>query len=676
MMQHNSLSVPAPTEFQRRFHEKPTAEPIKGLDRFAKGLMGRWARRSGVRRQWEQKVQAALALADELRKVSDAALDSQIKKRIELAKLRGPMCLTPVVEDLAWVCELSRRKLGLTPYSVQMEAALALCQGYLTEIDTGEGKTLSLAIAASLSTLGGGRCHLITANDYLAERDAQTMAPLYESLGLSVGFVVGATEPQARLEAYRNPVVYTTAKEVAADYLRDRLVLGEFDCSGRRYTARRLAGLRENSGAMVQRGLFRAFVDEADNGLIDEATTPLIISQQQKVEHLEAACRAAWFVAQQLVEGVDYRVWRSERRLEYLPRGRDSARELGDYPESPLWACPTRRSQLVSLGLEAREFFKQGSHYIIEKKYIGTATSPIVIVDESTGRPMPNRSWKLGMHQMVEAKEGLPMTPPTQTIAQISFQTFFRKYGQLAGATGTAREIATEVWQTYDLATIRIPRNKPKQVSHGGVHFFITAEAKEAAVLDAIRSSQSTGQPVLVGTQSVTTSERMASRLQWSGILCEVLNATRLEEEAKIVAMAGQRGNVTISTNMAGRGTDIKLGSGVEALGGLHVIATEPHSSRRVERQLFGRAARQGAKGAISAYYSWEDDLFTRYLPQGLLKLCLFVNKSRLLGPLTGVFNSAVLSLVQRRAERMNKAARKQVADNEYRQRSELGFSR
>ena len=671
-----SATTSVPSEFQRRFYEKPAEEPVKGLDQIAKRLLGCWARRPNVRKQWQQKVLAALNLAPDLQKVSDASLNSQILKRIELAKLRGPMCLEPAVEDLAWVCELARRKLGLRPYPVQMQAALALCQGYLAEIDTGEGKTLSLAIAASLSTLGGGRCHIITANDYLAERDANTMAPLYESLGLGVGFVVGKTEPVARQSAYRKPVVYTTAKEVAADYLRDRLVLGENECSGPRYLARRLAGLAERSRAMVQRGLFRAFVDEADNGLIDEATTPLIISQQQNVVDLEAACRAAWFVAQQLVEGVDYRVWRSERRLEFLPRGRDSARELGEYPESPLWVCPTRRSQLVLLGLEAREFFKLGAHYIIEEKFVGTSTSPIVIVDESTGRPMPNRSWKLGMHQMVEAKEGLAMTPPTQTIAQVSFQTFFRKYGQLAGATGTAREIAAEVWQTYDLATIRIPRNKPKQVKNRGVHFFSSQEDKENAVLDAIRAAQASGQPVLVGTQSVTASERMASRLQWSGILCEVLNATRLEEEAKIVAMAGQRGNVTISTNMAGRGTDIKLAAGVEELGGLCVIATEPLSSRRVERQLFGRAARQGAKGTIAAYYSWEDDLFTRYMPSAMRRLCIIVNKWRVLNYVTVIFNRMILSLVQQRAEKMAKISRKQLSENEYRQRSALGFSK
>lgn len=442
----DAASIPAPTEFQSRFYEKSAEEPVKGLDRIAKGLLGRWARRGSVRKQWDQKVREALAQRVELEKVSDEALDSQIAKRIELARLQGPMCLEPTVEDLAWVCELSRRKLGLTPYPVQMQAALALCQGYLAEIDTGEGKTLSLAIAASLSTLGGGRCHIITANDYLAERDAQTMAPLYRSLGIGVGFVIGKTEVEERIQAYWNPVVYTTAKEVAADYLRDRLVLAEFDCSGQRNSARRLGGLRDRSHGMAQRGLFRAFVDEADNGLIDEATTPLIISQPQMVSDLEPACRAAWFVAQQLVENVDYRVWRQERRLEFLARGRDSARELGDYPSSPLWACPTRRSQLVQLGLEVREFYKLGTHYIIEKKFIGSPTSPIVIVDESTGRPMPNRSWKLGMHQMVEAKEDLPMTPPTQTIAQISFQSFFRKYGRLAGATGTAKEIASEVW--------------------------------------------------------------------------------------------------------------------------------------------------------------------------------------------------------------------------------------
>lgn len=662
----------APSDFQSRFYEREVLPPLKGMDVWAKGLVGRWSRRSSVRKRWQEKVDTALGLLADLREESDAALDSSLKRCCVEARLKGPLCLKPSAESLALVCEASRRSLGLTPYPVQMMAALALCEGYLAEIDTGEGKTLSLALAASLACMGGGYCHIVTANDYLAARDAKNMRALYQRIGLEFGSVTSGSEPVERSDAYAKQVVYTTAKEVAADYLRDRIFLGDSTCSGRRYSAKRLSGRSRGYAGMAQRGLFRAFIDEADNGLIDEATTPLIISRQQEMDDLEVACRAAWFVAAEMEEGRDFRVWASQRRVEFTPYGRQLARASGLYPEAALWQCPTRRSQLVQLGLEAREFFLKGTHYVIERKYIGTSTSPVVIVDEGTGRPMPNRSWKLGMHQMVEAKEDLPMTPPTQTVAQISFQTFFRRYGHLAGATGTAREIAGEVWQTYELATVRIPRNKPKRVTDGGVRFFRSIEEKEEAIVAEIRSRQATGQPVLVGTQSVTASERLAKRLMGNGVRCEVLNAVRIEDEAKIVERAGQHGNVTIATNMAGRGTDIKLKAGVEAIGGLHVIATEPASSRRVHRQLLGRAARQGARGSTSAFYSLEDELLTKHVPRLALKGLAAVST---IGMLTGLAQLALL-FAQRRSEKLAKIARQAVMKNENELRSSLGFSR
>ncbi len=670
------MHLQAPSEFQYRFYEKAAPTALKGMDAWAKGVAGRWSRRGSIRKKWQAKVDASLALLAGFKELSDEALAEQLHACCDAARLAGPDRLDPSVESLALVCEVARRSVGLTPYPVQMMAALALCQGYLAEIDTGEGKTLSLALAASLACMGGSSCHIVTANDYLAERDAKTMSRLYERMGIEVGVVIGNTQQLERAEAYSKLIVYTTAKEVAADYLRDRIYLGDSTCSGRRYSAKRLSGVGKNYGGMVQRGLTRAFIDEADNGLIDEATTPLIISRQQEMVDLEAACRAAWAVAEEMVEGRDFKVWVQQRRLELTAEGRLTARELGDYPRAPLWDCPTRRSQLVQLGLEAREFFEKGTHYIIEKKYLGTSTSPVVIVDESTGRPMPNRSWKLGMHQMVEAKEDLPMTPPTQTIAQISFQSFFRRYGHLAGATGTAREIGAEVWQTYDLATIRIPRNKPKQVTDEGVRFFAETGEKEDAIVAAIKERQAKGQPVLVGTQSVTTSERLARRLSFSGVRCEVLNAVRIEDEAKIIEQAGQQGNVTIATNMAGRGTDIKLKAGVEALGGLHVIATEPSSSRRVQRQLFGRAARQGARGSTTAFYSFEDDLLKKQLPAFVLRALAKLSRYRFLSGVFKLCSLAALTAAQRRAEKLAKLARKAVAKNENELRSSLGFSR
>lgn len=665
----------APSAFQHRFYEKPAEKPLKGLDLFAKSLSGLWARRSSLRRSWEKKVDAALEAFARLREMPDREFNLLLQASCEQTRAEGMLHLTPSAEDLALVCEVARRSIGLTPYRVQMVASLALCEGYLTEIDTGEGKTLTLAMAASLAAMGGGHCHVVTANDYLAARDAETMLPIYRRLQVSVGVVTGEKEPRERQEAYQCHIVYTTAKEVAADYLRDRLYLGESARTGRRYSLQRMRNRRQSFDGMLQRGLFRAFIDEADNGLIDEAITPLIISQKQDVADLAEACKGAWAIAESLVAGVDYEVWRTEQRIELVGRGLDAAFERGDFPESPLWACPSRRRQLVRLGLEAKEFFNLGKHYIIDESFSGTDTSPIVIVDESTGRPMPNRSWKLGLHQMVEAKEGLPLSRPTQTIAQVSFQSFFRKYGHLAGATGTAREIAGEVWKTYSLATMRIPRNKPKQVTHMGASFFATEMEKEEAILTEIQERWSRRQPVLVGTRTVTSSERLARRLESMGIGCKVLNATRLAAEADVVAQAGQKGCVTIATNMAGRGTDIKLGEGVEALGGLHVISAEAHNNRRIERQLFGRAARQGAKGSVSAYYSFEDEFWKRNLPELIIRSLSKLVRVRRLRPLSGPLNVLTLNLAQRRAEAFARRMRKQVAQNEEELKASLGFS-
>ena len=323
---------------------------------------------------------------------------------------------------------------------------------------------------------------------------------------------------------------------------------------------------------------------------------------------------------------------------------------------------------MVQLALEAKYFFKLGEQYIIED-------DKVVIVDESTGRPMPNRSWKMGLHQMVEAKERVEITNPTQTVAQISFQSFFRKYGTLSGATGTASEISNEIWHTYGMPVVKIPRNKPNIRTHEKTLFFNTLKEKEIAVLESIKSRIGTGQPVLIGTRSVKASERLNDLFKDNDIDCHVLNARKLNEEARIISEAGKLKRLTIATNMAGRGTDIELGHGVKDLGGIHVMATEPHESRRVDRQLFGRAARQGDPGSTSAFYSVTDDLFSKNLPSTILHICrwlLLKNSAR--GKRSYILHF-LMFLAQLRAENLDRSRRKSVSDNEEKMRSGLGFA-
>jgi preprotein translocase subunit SecA len=357
---------------------------------------------------------------------------------------------------------------------------------------------------------------------------------------------------------------------------------------------------------MVMRGLHTAIVDEADSVLIDEAVTPLIISSPRKNELLKEAGRVAEEIVSALDVEADYRTNLRYREIEFTDTGR---RKIADGCSSlpGLWRGSERRLELVQQALVAREFFHLGKQYIIQE-------GKVIIVDEFTGRPMPQRTWRQGMHQAIEAKEGLVISDPSETIARLSFQRFFRCFYHLAGMTGTAREAAGEFWQTYGLPVVTIPTNRPCIREHWPDRVFADETGKWRAIVEEVQRLHATGRPILVGTRSVTASEKLAGLLHERGLQFKLLNAVRLQEEAAIIALAGEPGRVTIATNMAGRGTDIKLGERVATLGGLHVIATERHESGRVDRQLFGRAARQGDPGSAQAFVSAEDELIRRYL--------------------------------------------------------------
>jgi preprotein translocase subunit SecA len=492
---------------------------------------------------------------------------------------------------------------------------------------------------------------VVTANDYLASRDAEWLAPFYGYCGLSAGCVTGGMEPLDRRMNYQRDITYTTSKEVVADFLRDRLQLGPLVDSTRRLLRTMLKGSAAGRDGLVLRGLHTAIVDEADSALIDEAVTPLIISRQQENEPLRRACEIAHVLSQSLVAGEDYHAdaRRQEIRLERAGVAKLAAR-ASELPG--MWRGAERRAELVTQALRAREFFHLGKQYVVlEEK--------IVIVDEFTGRLMHQRTWREGLHQAVEAKEGVSVTTPAETLARLSFQRFFRFYRKLSGLSGTVWEAGREVWQIYRLPVVRIPTNRPCQRVELPDRVFAAAEEKWMAIAEEIAQRHARRQPVLVGTRSVAASERLAERLAALGLSFNLLNATRHREEAEIVAQAGEPGRITIATNMAGRGTDIKLGDGVEEIGGLHVILTERHESRRIDRQLMGRAARQGDHGSAQAFVSLDDELPMRHAPEWL--------RERLRGPVAAGVPCAkalagkLIERAQRHSERAAFQQRRQV---------------
>ncbi len=655
-----------PIEYNKIFFEKVLDDDPKGLGYFLKSLVGKWKRRGKVLSLMRSLVEESLTLAESFSSLKDFELENELneyKKSVLLKKNRSKN-LDPL--SLAFVYEASRRKLKMKPYPVQMLAVVALYNGYLTEVDTGEGKTLSIAMAVAIAAWSGDPVHVITANDYLASRDAKQMKGFFAMLGVSVSCVVGESSNEDRLNAYRSMVTYSTSKEVAADYLRDKIVLSRIGRSASRHFLDHLVGGMKPK--IVQRGLHRAFIDEADNCLIDEAVTPLIISQDYEDSDLGPVCDEAINLAAQLKEDVDYLVIKSTRAIKILNSAKEKVVKENTFPSSSIWKCPKRRAQMLQLALEANYFFKRGEQYILD-------SGKVVIVDESTGRPMPNRSWKMGLHQMVEAREGVKVTKPTVTVAQTSFQAFFKKYGCMSGATGTAQELSDEIWHTYGMPVLRMPRNKPNIRKHESTLFFKNTESKEKGILKIAASKAKLGQPTLIGTRSVKASERLNDLFKSNGLKCEVLNARKLKEEARIISEAGKLNRITIATNMAGRGTDIKLGYGVKKLGGIHVISTEPHESRRVDRQLFGRAGRQGDPGSVSSLYSLSDELFQKNLPN----LFLRIMKMSLAGKNPNGRSSFICLfmkfIAQFRAEKFDRFRRKSVSDEEDKLKEGLGFA-
>jgi preprotein translocase subunit SecA len=493
-----------------------------------------------------------------------------------------------------------RRTLGFQLYPVQRQGGLILAKGGIAEMQTGEGKTLTATVPLYLHALAGKGAHLATANDYLATRDAEWMRPVYEALGMTVGCVVhGMTDAQRRA-AYQCDITYGTCREFGFDFLRDRLRKRQIEESQTLFGDSRN---RNSRGQMVQRRPHFILVDEADSLLIDDARTPLVISsspseaQKREVElyHWSAA------LAPQMADDEDYQYDREKRKVELTHQGMTRVR------------AAARSAALEGLSLvdfydfmeraiKVNRDFHLDQHYVVHE-------GKIVIIDESTGRIAEGRRWSKGINQAIEAKEKLEIEIQTSNAAQITVQQLCNRYPVIAGMTGTAMECKREFRRVYRSPVSRVPTNRPCRRSELPARFYFSKDEKWAAVVEEIQEVSASGRPVLVGTRTIENSELLSGLLQQAEIHHVVLNARHVEREAAIVAHAGQRGTVTVATNMAGRGTDIRLGEGVAELGGLHVISAELHDSARIDRQLFGRCARQGDPGSTRLFISAEDQL-------------------------------------------------------------------
>ncbi len=555
-----------------------------------------------------------------------------------------------VARCFALVREAGSQVLGQRHFDVQMIGGRVLLHGMVAEMETGEGKTLTATLPACAVALAGVPVHIVTVNDYLARRDAEWMGPIYETLGLSVGTIVHGMDHDARRAAYACDVTYCTNKEIAFDYLRDRITLADSP-SRIHLQLERLCSSRPRDSRLLLRGLHYAIVDEADSVLVDEARTPLIISSAVGGDDERRVYEKALELADELQPGRHFTLDRGDQKVDFTGAGRGRLHELSR-PLPGVWRRRRQREELVHQALTARHLFKRDRHYLIRD-------GKVQIIDEYTGRTMPDRSWEHGLHQAIEAKEGCPITKQNRPVARISYQRFFRRYRRLAGMTGTAREVAGELGAVYDLAVVRAPTNKPLRRTALPTRVFARADDKWRAIVDRIATLHREGRPILVGTRSVDASEHLGRLLDEAGLPYRILNARQDREEADIVARAGERSMITVATNMAGRGTDIRLGDGVAGLGGLHVLATELHDARRIDRQLFGRCGRQGDPGSHEAMVSLEDELVEQH--GGWLVRRLAARLKRRPGAVDRRLGLLLVRIAQRAAERRHSTARKDL---------------
>ena len=555
-----------------------------------------------------------------------------------------------VAQSFAIVREFASRRLGMRHYDVQLYGAWVMLQGMVAEMETGEGKTLTATLAASTAAMAGIPVHVVTVNDFLAARDAQWMSPIYNALGLSVGTITEGLDLKQRRAAYGRDITYCTNKQIVFDYLKDRMLLGQ-ENRALHLNLEDLYTKTPRTSKLLLRGLCFAIVDEADSVLVDEARTPLIISNRSNMDDQEKTFKHAVRIARLIESPRDFSINQRLRQVDLTDLGKAQvarmARSLGG-----VWSGKRRREELIRQGLSALHLFESDKHYLVRD-------GKVQIIDEYTGRIMEDRSWERGLHQMVEAKEGCSISGRQETLSRISYQRFFQRYLRLGGMTGTAREVASELWSVYRLNVVTIPTNKPTRRTIVPDSLYRSAPQKWTAVVRRVGELHEQGRPVLIGARSVAASEVLSRELDNARLAHRVLNARQDQQEAEIIAQAGQPGRITVATNMAGRGTDIRLAPGIADLGGLHVLATERHDAGRIDRQLFGRAGRQGDPGSCEVIMSLDDELFDELFGERLQRLFDRVAKPD--QPATGMLVKLLVTIAQRSAERRHSQLRRDL---------------
>ena len=585
-----------------------------------------------------KKADEVLALEEEMAILTDEEIRNKTKQfqeeaqAIEDVKKQNDYLDKILPQAFALVREGSKRVFNMSPYKVQVMGGIAIHKGDIAEMRTGEGKTLTATMPTYLNALAGRGVHVITVNEYLSSVQSEEMAELYEYLGLTVGLNLNSKSTEEKREAYAKDITYSTNNELGFDYLRDNMV---------NYAEER-----------VMRPLHFAIIDEVDSILIDEARTPLIISGE--AEKSTSLYTQANVFAKMLKADEDYKYDEKTKAVHLTEQGADKAERM--FKIDNLY--DVQNVDIIShinTALRAHVTLQRDVDYMV-------VDGEVLIVDQFTGRTMPGRRFSEGLHQAIEAKEGVKIQNESKTMASITFQNYFRMYNKLAGMTGTAKTEEEEFRNIYNMTVTQIPTNKPVQRQDKSDLIYISQKGKFDAVVDDVVEKHKQGQPVLLGTVAVETSEYISNLLKKRGIRHDVLNAKNHEREAEIVANAGQKGAVTIATNMAGRGTDIKLGEGVEEIGGLAVIGTERHESRRIDDQLRGRSGRQGDKGNSRFYLSLQDELMVRFGSERLQKMMnrLGMDDST---PIESKMVSRAVESAQKRVEGNNFDARKRILE-------------
>jgi preprotein translocase subunit SecA len=550
-----------------------------------------------------------LPVVEDFEKYYRGMQDHQLRKESLSLRYRakaGESLASLLPEAFGLIRESCRRTLGMRHFDVQLLGGMALFHGSIAEMDTGEGKTLTATLPLYLYGLRGKGAHLATVNDYLAARDAEQMAPAYQLLGLSTGVIQTDMSRPQRRNAYGSDITYGTAKEFGFDFLRDRLVLRRLKQDRLDFLDSLGTSATPTGERPVQRDPYFVLVDEADSILIDEARTPLIISAigDNHEESIRATFEWSAAAAADFEQDVDYEYDHEKKKVELTLRGRQKVRAIPQ-PQSMSGVGLVDAYEYIERSIKVRRDFLRDQHYVVSPK------GEIVIVDEFTGRMAEGRKWRDGIHQAIEAKEKLEITVDTGQAARITVQDLFLRYQHLAGMTGTALSSGREFRRIYKSLVVRIPTNRAARRQILPDRIFTNGEEKWQRIVEEVVEMHAVNRPVLIGTKTIEKSELLSQLLKARGIEHQVLNARQIAHEAEIVAGAGQAGRVTVATNMAGRGTDIKLGPGVGDLGGLHVIVSEIHDSARIDRQLVGRCGRQGDPGSCRTYLSLDDDILT-----------------------------------------------------------------